>query len=135
MFSRTLYVQHPASLKIFPSLPGSRLRLFIAMQIQNSDEHTFVQQYALCAEPCARNCSSAELQRLSTCTNGNAQQNPLYVGSCATKDLPISSRFSPTIFLRDAISMLLRAHFFIASSTHVQRECSLEPFVRSVLCP
>ena len=35
MFSRTLYAQHPVSLKILysPLSPGSRLRLFIAMQI------------------------------------------------------------------------------------------------------
>ena len=30
--------------RIFPSLPGSRLRFFIAIQIQYSYEHTFVQQ-------------------------------------------------------------------------------------------
>ena len=37
MFSRTLYAQqHPVSLRIFPSLPGSRLRFFIARQIQLS---------------------------------------------------------------------------------------------------
>ena len=43
MFSRTLYVQHPVSLfvRIFLSLPGSRLHFFIAMQIQYSYEHTF----------------------------------------------------------------------------------------------
>ena len=40
----TLYAQHPASLRIFPSLPGSRLRFFIPMPIQYSYEHTFVQQ-------------------------------------------------------------------------------------------
>ena len=36
--------QHPVSLRIFPSLPGSRLRFFIAPQIQYSYEHTFIQQ-------------------------------------------------------------------------------------------
>ena len=44
MSSRTLYAQHPAPLRIFPSLPGSRLRFFVPMQIQYSYEHTFVQQ-------------------------------------------------------------------------------------------
>ena len=47
MSSRTLYAQHPASLRIFPSLPGSRLRFFIPIQIQYSYEHTFVQQLTL----------------------------------------------------------------------------------------
>ena len=36
MSSRTLNAQHPVSLRIFTSLPGSRLRFFIAMQIQYS---------------------------------------------------------------------------------------------------
>ena len=40
----TLYAQHSASLRIFPSLPGSHLRFFIPMPIQYSYEHTFVQQ-------------------------------------------------------------------------------------------
>ena len=42
--------RHPASLRIFLSLPGSRLRLFITVEIQYSDEHTFVQQYTLYAQ-------------------------------------------------------------------------------------
>ena len=41
MSSRTLYAQHPVSLRIFPSLPGSRLRLFIAGQIQHRTVHRF----------------------------------------------------------------------------------------------
>ena len=41
---KTLYAQHPVSLRIFTSLPGSRLRFFITMQIQYSYEDTFVQQ-------------------------------------------------------------------------------------------
>ena len=32
----SLYAQHPVSLRIFPCLPGSRLRFFIAMKIQPS---------------------------------------------------------------------------------------------------
>ena len=36
MSSRILYVQHPVSLRIFPSVPGSRLRFFIAREIQDS---------------------------------------------------------------------------------------------------
>ena len=36
IFSRTLYAQHTVSQTTVPSLPGSRLRFFIAMQIQSS---------------------------------------------------------------------------------------------------
>ena len=41
--------------------------------------------------------------------NGNIQENPLCVESCVTKEFPISPRFSPAFFHRDAISLLLRA--------------------------
>ena len=37
---RTLYAQQPVSLRIFTSLPGSRLRFNIAMQIQYSYYHS-----------------------------------------------------------------------------------------------
>ena len=33
---------------------------------------------------------------------GNVQQNPLCLESSVTKDLPISLRYSPTIFYREA---------------------------------
>ena len=46
--------------------------------------------------------------------NGNVQQNPLCVESCMSKELPISTRFSPTIFYRDASSVLLLAHLSTA---------------------
>ena len=64
MSSRTLYAQHPVSLRIFPSILASRLRFFIAMQIQYSYEHNYVQQYALCAKSCVRNWSSRERESL-----------------------------------------------------------------------
>ena len=50
--------------------------------------------------------------------NGNIQQNPLRVEYCATKKLSISSRFSPTIFYRDANSVLLRAHLSLYNSRY-----------------
>ena len=37
--------------------------------------------------------------------NGNIQQNPLCVESCVIEELPISPRFSPVFFHRDAISL------------------------------
>ena len=48
--------------------------------------------------------------------HGNIWQNPLCVASCATKDLSISPRFSPTIFCCDASSGLLQAHLSLYSS-------------------
>ena len=53
MPSRTLYAQHPASLRIFPSLPGSRLRFFIAGQIHHPTVHRFLYTPAqIDAPPC-----------------------------------------------------------------------------------
>ena len=49
--------------------------------------------------------------------SGNVQQNPQCVeSSCVTKVFPIFPRFSPTIFYRDANSVLLQilAHLFTA---------------------
>ena len=40
--------------------------------------------------------------------NGNVQQNPICVESCVTKEFSISALFSPTIFYRDANSILLQ---------------------------
>ena len=42
VYRRTLCAQHPVSLRIFPSLPGSRLRFFIAEQIQHPTVHSFL---------------------------------------------------------------------------------------------
>ena len=51
--------------------------------------------------------------------NGNTQQNPLLcVESCVTKEFPISPRFSPVFFRRDAmcctpfVSTMHQALFF-----------------------
>ena len=43
--SAEIFMRSNLSLRIFTSLPGSRLRFFIAKQIQYSYKHTFVQQY------------------------------------------------------------------------------------------
>ena len=51
--------------------------------------------------------------------NGNVQQNPLCAASCVTKDLPISPRFSPTIFYRDANSVLLSTPLCTVSSSRL----------------
>ena len=90
-----------------------------------------------------------------TCTKGMfSRTSPLCAAPCVIKN--ISPRFSPTIFYRDANSVLLRAHLctavligsmrrtlcsklFIGRAwrsiyTYVQRECSAEPSMRRTLC-
>ena len=51
---------------------------------------------------------------LVTCVVGVwlVQQNPLCVASCVRKDLPVSPRFSRTIFYRNANSVLLSTPFY-----------------------
>ena len=56
--------------------------------------------------------------------NGNVQHNPLCVESCVTKELPISPRFSPTIFDPDVDSVLLRAHLCTAVDSMRTTLCS-----------
>ena len=64
--------------------------------------------------------------------NGNVQQNPLCAASCVTKDLPISLRFPPTIFYRDANSVLLQAHLCTAVGSMRRTLCS-KLFIRRAL--
>ena len=66
--------------------------------------------------------------------NGNVQQNPLpgscqreCVESCATKNVFISSWFSPTIFDPDAKSVFLRTRLFCTAVDSMRRK----PFVRN----
>ena len=55
--------------------------------------------------------------------SGNAQQNPICVESCATKEFSISPRLSPTMFDPDANSVLLRAYL-----------CTAVDYVQKILC-
>ena len=179
------------SIRIFTSLPGSRLRFLIAKQIQYSyysstplygsikrlhaqnpvfaiihDEsvkvylHMYngnVQQNPLCVESCvtkkfsisprlwrttfdpdattvlarAHLCTAVDSMRRKPCVrncsrereglyNRNAQQNPLCPASCVTKDIPIPPRLSPTIFYRDADSVLL-LNTFLCTAVLIKR--------------
>ena len=65
---------------------------------------------------CVRNC----LREREGLYNGNVQQNPLCAASCVTKDIPISPRFSPTIFYRDANSVLL-LNTFLCTAVLINR--------------
>ena len=112
MFSRTLYAQHPVvQLRIFTSLPGSRLRFFIAMQIQYTPTSTSL--YSGINTLYAQNPEFEHLHDESVKVypnhmyNGNVRQNPLCVESCVTKEFSRSPRFSPAFFYLDANSVLL----------------------------
>ena len=115
MFSRTLYVQHPVSLRIFSPLPGSCQRFSIGMQVQHS--YTFVQQCALCAEPCVPNCSLAEREGLNYICNGNDKQNPLAQHSMSLRTFP----YLPGSDLRFLIAMQVQhSYAFFSSALYAQ---------------
>ena len=58
--------------------------------------------------------------------NGNVQQNPLCAASCVTKDLPISPRFSPTVFHRVANSVLLQINTLKSLYSSIYRLCYVQ---------
>ena len=58
-----------------------------------------------------------------TCTTGKCSAEPSCVESCVTKEFSISPRFSPTIFDRDASSVLLRAHLRPAADSMRRKPC------------
>ena len=120
MFSNTLcYAQHPVSLRtIFPSHLG--LRFFIAMQIQyctltSTPLYSSINGLYDAQNPVFEIVHQESVIVYLHMYNRNVYQYLLYAASCATKDLPISPRFSPTIFLsRSKFSILLRAHICTA---------------------
>ena len=118
------------SLRNLPSLHVSRLRFFIAGQIQHRTVHRFL--YTPPAQvdaPCrleghyagnkkiekmcnffkekSENCSAYIAQHYllqSMMYNGNIQQNSLLCAeSCVTEEFHTSPRFSPAFFHRDAM--------------------------------
>ena len=104
LFIRTLYAQRPVSLRIFPSFPSSRPRFFVSMQIQYSYKHTLSRLYV--QNPVLEIVPSGKREGLSTHVKSECSaESPLCVASCAPKDSPISPRFSPKIFHRDANSV------------------------------
>ena len=98
LYSSRLYAQKTLCSKLFP------------MQIQCSRAHLCTALDSIRRKPCVQNCS----RERESLYNGNAQQNHLCAASCVTKDSPISPRFSPTFFYRDANSVLLLAHLCTA---------------------
>ena len=106
MFSRTLHAQHPVTTNLTP-FPGSRLRFFIAMQIQYLLEHLSTAVLIGSAQnPGFEIVREESVKVYLHMHNGNVQQNPLCVESCVTSGFSISPRLSPTMFDPDANSVL-----------------------------
>ena len=61
--------------------------------------------------------------------DGNVQQNPLCSASCITKDLPISPRFSPNTFYRDAIQRPYKHTFFSTAVGSMRRTLCSKLFI------
>ena len=99
--------------------PGSRLRFFIAMQIQYLLAHlsTAVQN------PGFEFVREESVKVYLHMHNGNVQQNPLCVESCVANGFSISFRLSPTMFDPDANLVLLRAHLCTAVDFMCRKAC------------
>ena len=69
--------------------PGSHLCTAVVPQVDSMRRKPWVRNY------------SRERKDLY---NGNVQQNPLCAASCVTKDISISPRFSPTVFIHSSPS-------------------------------
>ena len=99
---------------ILTPLPGSRLRFFIAMQIQYPLAHfskaVLIGSYA--QNPGFEIVREESVKVYLHMHNGNVQQNPPCVESCVTNGFSISPRLSTTVFDPDANSVLLRAHLY-----------------------
>ena len=94
LYSSTLYAQNP----MLESVHQQSVKVCLHMYDGN------VQQNPRCAASC--------VTKDIPISPRNGQQNHLCAASRVTKDNPISPRFSPTIFYRDADSVLLTVHSF-----------------------
>ena len=148
MSSRTLYAQHHASLRIFPSLPGSRQRFFIAGQIQHRIVHRFLYTPAQVDAPCRLEAHYARNKKLKKCVTFYKEKTENYFAYIAQHYLLQSMK----MFLHVLSRMYSSSSTFYAQNPaleivdkqksvnvylhiHIQRECSAEePFMRSILC-
>ena len=124
MSSRTLYAQHPVSLRIFTSLPSSRLRFLSRCKFSTP---TSTPLYSSINRLNAQNPAFGIVHDESVKAylhmyNGNVQQNALCVEPCVTEEFSISPRFSLTIFDPHANSVLLRAHLCTAAVDSMRRK-------------
>ena len=90
------------------------------LDVQNKwEENT----HTSCEEPCVQIVHDGSVKVYLHMYNGNVQQNPLCLKSCATQDFYISPWFSPTIFEPDANSIFLRAHLYTAVDSMRRKPC------------
>ena len=148
MPSRTLYAQHPVSLRIFPSIPGSRLRFFIARQIQHRTVHRFLYTPAQVDAPCRLEAHYARNKQLKKCViflkekseNCFAYIAQHYLLQSMKRFLHVLSRMyssSSTFYAQNLALEIVdqQKSVNVYLHIHVQRECSAEePFMRSILC-
>ena len=109
----------------YPLLYGKVPRLILKKTSRQMQAVVFSRRY-FCAARCCEIVRQQSVNVYLHRYNGNVQQNPLCAASCVTtcKNLPISPRFSPTIFYRDANSVLFRAHLCKALGYMRRTPCS-----------
>ena len=127
MPSRTLYAQHPVSLRIFPSLLGSRLRFLSRCKFSTPTSTSLYsginRLYA--QNPVFEIFHDESVKAYLHMYDGNVQQNPLCVEPCVTEEFSISPRFSRMIFDPHANSVLLRAHLCTAAVSRLYAQETL----------
>ena len=120
-FTRSILSQ-----RILTSLPGSRLRFFYrdANSVPTSTPVFYSSINRLYAQnPVFEIVREESVKVYLHMHNGNVQQNPPRVESCVTKEISISPQLSPTMFDRDANSVLLRAHLCTAVDFMCRKPC------------
>ena len=124
MFSRTFYAQHPVtknlhiSPRFSPTIFDAKIQYSTSTPLYSSVNRLYAQNPVF--EIVHDESVKVYLHKMY---NGNVQQNPLCVESCATKEFSIPSRFLPTIFDPDASSVLLRAHICTAVDSMRRTPC------------
>ena len=140
MFSRNLYAQHPVtkdlliSPRFSPTFFLSRCKFSTLTSTRLYSSINIIRRlyswnpvFEIVHQESMKKVFLTHLQR-------KCSAEPLCAASCGTKDIPISPRFSPTIFYRRANSALYSGQFLIHSN-QIDAPCRLEPHEpRDVFC-
>ena len=128
MSSRTLYAQHPVSLRIFLSLLGSRLRFFIAGQIQHPTVHSFWYTPAQTDAPCRLEAHYVRNIKLKKCVIVlHIAQDHYRECTAVVRSIRRTLR-SKLLISRKNMNIFLHIHVY---KGNVQQN---KPFMRSILC-
>ena len=116
------------SQRIFTSLPGSRLRFFYrdTNSVPTSTPFFYSSINRLYAQnPVFEIVREESVKVYLHMHNGNVQQSPPCVESCVTTEISISisPQLSPTMFVPNANSVLLRAHLCTAVDFMCRKPC------------